>query len=56
MLLTVYNKGLFMEEESPKPSLNSKLQIYLYLLWNTVIISTTMKKQLKIVQPKIPSL
>lgn len=54
MLLTVYNKGLFMEEESPKPSLNSKLQICLYLLGNTVIISTTMKK--KIVQPKIPSL
>lgn len=43
MLLTVY-KGSFMEEESPEPSLNSKLQTCLYLLWNTVIVSTTMKK------------
>lgn len=43
MSFTVY-KGLFMEEESPKPPLKSKLQICLYLLWNTVIVSTTMKK------------
>lgn len=46
MLLIVYNKGLFMEEEFFKFLLNSKLYIYLYLFWNIVIISIIMEKKI----------